>query len=192
MKKAGKIGIFVLYMALFFAFSSAVYSAIGSTFPPDVELKPGQSDRFKFEIQAVSHPNDVECSYNLDNKEDLFYAVFDRQGPVEIKAGGTFVVTGTVAVNETAEPGIRKRDIEVSCKDIIDSVGQSASAAFGVYRVSLNVNIVDERTRGNVYVVPAPKKPLLTGTMIAGIAAALIVLIILIAVIVLKKKKKQV
>lgn len=187
--KTRKNILFPLYAVLFILASSIAYSAIGATHPADMQLKPSQSDRFKFEIQAVSHPNNLLCSYHLDKKTD-FDVVFDAEGPVTIEAGGVALVTGTVTVNETKQTGAYTRNIEVSCKDITDNIGNQGSAAVGVYNIFLNVNVVQDRTLENIFISsPQQEKPLLT-TPVATALIALVIIAIVVLAIVLKRRKK--
>jgi len=188
----GKIRALFLYAFVFMALSSLAYAAIGTTHPSDLELKPGESDRFKFEIQAVSHNSDVECSFNPDTN-DLFSIVFDQQSPMNISEGGSAIVTGTVSVNQSTEPGVYRRNIEVSCKDISDQA-EGGSAAIGVYNIFLNVNVVGDRTRENIYVSPLIKKRPFMGYISTpigiGIAIAIIFIIILILLLIRRRNKK--
>lgn len=187
--KGKKNALFPVYILLFILLSSVSYAAIGATHPADMQLKPGQSDRFKFEIQAVSHPNSITCSYNLDKKTD-FDVIFDAEGPVTIEAGGVALITGTVTVNETKSVGGYTRNIEVSCKDVITNSQDQGSAAVGVYNIFLNVDVVQDRTHENIYVSPPqPKTPLLSATMVAAILAALAIIVIVVLILITKRKK---
>lgn len=184
-----KVLILGLYAVVFALASFAAYSAIGATHPADMQLKPGQSDRFKFEIQAVSHPNNLLCSYHLDKKAD-FDVVFDNEGPVTIGAGGVALVTGTVTVNETRQAGAYTRNIEVSCKDIVDNIGNQGSAAVGVYNIFLNVNVVQDRTLENIFVPPIQPKTSFLTTPVAAALVTLVIIAIAVLAIVLKRRKK--
>lgn len=190
-KTISKLSMLVASALIFTLLSSAAFSAIGVTHPTDMELKPGQSDRFKFEIQAVSHNSDVECSYKLDQKT-VFDVIFDGQSPVAIPAKNVAVITGTVRVNETIAPGAYKRNIEVSCKDIVSGAESQGSAAIGVYNIFFNVLVVGERTRENIYVNPASEKKFYESTSFMAAFIVLIISIIALAIyLVLRKKRKN-
>ncbi len=60
------IGIIVFSLLAIQLANAAI--GVGSPFPSELELSPGESGRLQFEIQSTENQGPVTCTYNLEKK----------------------------------------------------------------------------------------------------------------------------
>ncbi|MBS3163349.1 hypothetical protein J4427_01540 [Candidatus Woesearchaeota archaeon] len=160
---------------------------VGYPYPSQLELKPGESGRFQFEIQTTPEEGDVTCTYNLENPIPLIIN-FDEQSIPITPTGQTIrmPVYATVTVPIEAESGSYSTSFCVTCapKDEGNPVG-----ALGAYcGITFGVNVVGERTRENPYVPPKPAK---TNAFILTIIFTLIAILVLVFIYITKRVLKR-
>jgi len=155
-KKILLILVFLIILGVNINITNAAY---GITYPkPSLELSPGDEGRFQFTIQNSPAEKEVSCTLTLDGASPLLIE-FDSN-PVNIQADIQKMMFGTVKVPEDLPIGEYKETFCVECVDSFQGEvsGQQGASIHGRYcKVPINVKVVDERTRDNLYV---PEKPL--------------------------------
>jgi hypothetical protein len=155
--------------------------------PYDVELLPGETAGFTFQIQAVTSTEDLDCVYSISGMNPLVLE-FEEDGVV-VAAGTISNVYGTVTAPEDAEKKTYGGSLTVSCGPL-----QTSDVGGSVVRTTIggspfNVNVVDVRERDIREISPPDKAADYTSIII--IAAIIIIIIVAIGVYYWYKKRRR-
>jgi len=169
----------IIFTLVFMLTLQFVLAGVTNPLPGEIELLKGESGRFKFQIQAVNRPTDIECTFNLEGDSPLIVEFDDATAFVEANSVKDFY--GTVDVPRKLDYGKYTQSFCVECnpKDKLEG------ATVQIYSCGLpiNVAVVKERTKNNMNV---PGKPFDYALLVAVLVVAIIVIIII-----FKKKKKS-
>lgn len=183
-----KLKLFViLIVSLIFANLANAAIGVGSPFPSTLELKPGESGRFQFEIQSTPEEGLVTCKYNLENPIPLTVE-FDEQSVLITPTGQTMrmPVYATVTAPINISDGAYSTSFCVACAPA--KSGNPVGALGSYCGITFSANVVSERTRENPYVPPKPKK--VNPFTLSFVLIAIIILVIL-SVIIIKRLYKR-
>jgi len=167
----------LLVAAIFLA--SFVY-AIGASFPrpQNIELTPGQSSYFAFQIQTDESP--VSCVPVIQETQGLELA-FNQKYDVE--ANEKYVVKPQVIVPEQTPFGDYTATFCVECTPISEAEGSKVIPK--ICGLPITVKVVSERTRENMF-EPAPAGYDLWITLLI---IAIVILAIIIYYLIRKKSR---
>lgn len=163
----------IMFLALIYA-----ASAIGVTrpIPQEIQLLPGQSNSFKFQIQSDDYA--IDCTYDLE-MESILDVGFETP-KIVLQANEKEYVTGTITAPEDAPSGEYSTKFCVRCSPLVKEEGKS-STRFNYCDLPLSVSIVSQRTKENILEIPEVQKPpymlWIWAILIAIIAATIIWLI---------------
>lgn len=181
-----KIIILILTGIILINFVNAAVG-VGYPFPSTLELKPGESGRFQFEIQTTPEEGLVTCNYNLENPIPLIVE-FDEQS-TSIPPTGNMIrmlVYATVTAPIDIESGGYSTSFCVTCAP---AESGNPVGMLGAYcGITFGANVVGERTRENPYVPPKKTKmnPIALSLILIMIAA-----LIILSVIYIKRLSKK-
>lgn len=177
----------LLFPVIFIILLQTAFAGVTNPLPAEIELLKGESGRFKFQIQAIAHEETVECSYSMENPESSLKVSFDEPSTI-VQAGTVRDVYGTVKAPRSLDFGEYTEYFCVNCR-AISPPPPGAQVQINVCSLPINVNVVKERTKDNMYI---PEKPLpaLFYPMITALAVILI-LIAIIVILLLKKRKRE-
>ncbi len=170
-----------------------VSAGVTNPAPTNLELKKGESGRFKFQIQNTKQAEPVICSAVLEGDSPLIIEFDEEEMAVEGNSIKYFYGTVTPPDDDTRSEG-RLKPIEfgqytqsfcVQCR----KGAAAAGAAIQIITCSLpiNVNVVEGRTKENMYITPKPIK--IIHILIAVIIIILILIILVYLLHFLKKKR---
>ncbi len=177
----------ILIISLFIVNFVNAAIGVGYPFPSQLELKPGESGRFQFEIQASPEEGPVTCNYNIEQQLPLTIE-FDEQ-PIPITPTGQTIrmpVYATVTAPIDIEPGSYSTSFCVSCSPAIS--GQPIGVVGSYCGITFGVDVVGERTRENPYVPPKPSK---TNTLVLTLMLIGIGILILLTIWIVRKILKK-
>lgn len=178
----------MLIISLLFADLANAAVGVGYPFPSQLELRPGESGRFQFEIQTTPEEGLVTCNYNLENPIPITIE-FDEQ-TTSIPQTGQMIrmpVYATVTAPIETEPGKYSTSFCVTCAP---AESGNPVGMLGAYcGITFGVDVVGERTRENPYVPPKPAK--INGLILAIIIAGIGILILLAVLITRRILKKR-
>lgn len=159
---------------------------VGYPYPSQLELKPGESGRFQFEIQTTLEEGAATCTYNLENPIPLTVD-FDEQS-IPITPTGQVIrmpVYATVTAPVDIEPGKYSTSFCVTCAP---KVTGNPVGVLGAYcGITFGADIVGERTRPNPYI--PPKKTKMNPFVLSLILVIIIALVILSVVFIRRLSK---
>ncbi len=163
-----------------------INAGVGVTSPGAIiQLEPGQSSRFQFEIQTVLLNSPVECSITFNTAP--FTIELDSPSPIFIGPGLRYQVYGNVSAPKDIGVGLYQKSYSVACSS---PEGQQGGASIQEIHgaIPFTIELVSSRTRENPYVPPKPEKQY-PPTVIFLILA--LIIIILFIVFLAKRNKKQ-
>lgn len=181
-----KINFFFFLIIGVFLIDTA-FAGVTNPLPTEIELLKGESARFKFQIQAVAHPYAVRCTYSLE-EEPIFRVSFDSAETI-VEGGKTKDVYGTVTAPRKLDYGGYSATFCVSCKDIQTPPQPGANVEILTCGLPININVVKERTRENMFVPPKPREPLFMPFV--GAVIIIIILLMIILYFLIKNRKKE-
>lgn len=153
--KKGILIVFIFTILIAQAVNATI--GIGNPIPAVLELKPGESGRFRFQIDASQNAYPTECSYPLDHKTNL-NVEFDTP-QVTLKAEEIRTLYATVNVPENYEEGNYKETFCVSCGNIMPATENAPAAVKAIYcDIPVKVDVVSVRTKENNPVPPSKKE----------------------------------
>jgi len=179
MKKIILLGIFTILII------QLVSAGVTTPLPSNMELLKGEDGRFKFEIQGVNQESNLICDYSFES-EPLFEVEFDEDSVV-VEAGEILEVYGTVKVPKDLDYGSYTAEFCVICNK--ESTEAGASVNINTCGLPLNVNVVDERTRENLYVPDKVKNYKLV--LLIVVIVSIIILALVITALLKKKTTKR-
>ncbi len=171
----------------------SLVQAIGVTRPVPlaVELLRGESQVFRFQVQATTSTLDQLCSYSISGVSPLVVD-FEEESGVTVKAGGKENVYFTIIVPEDAPIRGYLGKLAVRCGDKREAKGITGSAVYSTINSPFSVDVVSFR-EGEKPEMEIPEGP-------AGISTEIVIVIIIAAVILIagvyywskKSRKKRV
>lgn len=179
---------FWLFSVMFVLLLETAFAGVTNPLPTEIELLKGESGRFKFQIQSVAHEETIECTYSLENPEPVLKVSFD-EASVVVEAGTVKNVYGTVKVPGSLDLGKHTEYFCVKCR-AIQPPPPGAQIHIDVCSLPINVNVVKERTKENMF-IPGKPLPALFYPMIASLAVILVLVVIIIVLLLKRRKKKQ-
>jgi len=177
----------IIYPFVLVIILSSFVLATGVTYPspPDIELTPGQSERFRFSIQ--SGLEESVCSYQITDPT-IIDVQFDEK-EIVIEGNRRHNVFGTVTVPEDAQNGEYITKFCAGCNPT-NVEGTGSPLVFRTCELPIKVNVVGARTRENMKVeLEAPEKPIKIPT--TPVTIFIIIILILIALILWYKHEKK-
>ncbi len=179
MKKIIFYGLVALFVVQF------VSAGVTNPQPTELELMKTESGRFKFQIQTITNPSSILCTYSLEGDSPLIVEFDDDE--VLVEANTKKYVYGTVTVPENIEQKISfdtqgymvfEENFCVSCGSADGIAG--ASVQINTCDLPITVRVVSQRTRDNMYVppkpLPAPELPV-PGIIIVSLIIVVIAII---------------
>jgi len=174
----------VIIIVLSFNFSAVKAIGVTRPIPYDIELMRGESANFVFEIQAITSPDKIICSYSANNLEPLIIK-FDQK-EVRIEPGKIQKIYGQVTVPNDAPYGTYSGTISVSCGALTEEGGSGSVVKTTIGGSPFNVKVVEFR-EGEIKTVTIPE----TKKSYLGIIIIITLLIIVIGVYYYFKSKKK-
>lgn len=175
-----------------------VHAGVTNPQPSELELMRGESGRFKFQIQTLTNPSGVLCTYSIVGEPALIITFDDDEK--EVDANSKEYVYGTVTVPKNITEHLSSDSLSllffeenfcVSCRNLVGYGG--ASVQINTCDLPINVRVVKERTRENMYILPLPPPPMpapkfpLTNLIL--ISVVIIIAISLLVVIIYRRRK---
>ncbi len=119
-------------------FSLGAVSALGVTrpVPYNIEITPGSSEEFSFEIQAVTSTEDVVCKPSISGMQGLEVFLDDQ---IEVSAGEIKEVTGKITAQEDVAFGEYSGQLNVNCHALNSEEGSDVNTAIGGLAITANV-----------------------------------------------------
>lgn len=163
-----------------------VNAAVGVTSPAAIiELRPGESARFQFEIQTVLLDGPVACAITFNTEP--FNIKLDNPSPITIEKGLRYQVYGTITAPSDIGVGSYKKSFSVACSSIEGPQGGGAAVQEVHGFIPFNIDVVNTRTRENPYIPPQPEKQYPSTVLFLIFVLIIIVLFIILLV---KRNKK--
>jgi len=167
----------------------AVWSfGITEPLPVGLKLLRGDSQRFFFQIQAVSSTNKLECTYTITGMDPLIIN-FD-QDSVTVDAGGVENVYGTVTVPETAPVKTYSGQVMVNCAPPIGAQEGTGSRLQQSMAVQFNLNVVGALEERKTETIPE-EQPKVSYIPTFTILVIIIAIIAIVYWFISKRKKKK-
>lgn len=169
-KKINVIGIAVLTIL----FTSPFVLALGVTRPVPLEVKlmSGESQNFRFQIQAVTSVDDQECYCSLSGLDPLL-VTFEKE-KVKIDAGGVKYSYFTVEVPEDAPTDQYTGKLSVRCGAAMPG-GLTGSMVYSTINSPFTLDVVTFREAEKPEMeIPKPEVPYENLAIIAVVAIILI------------------
>ncbi len=183
--KKNKILLYILILVL----TNQIVFAIGISFPipSEIEISPGESERFFYQIQHGGLP--VSCTEQITDAEGLEIR-FDENVKI-LKEGNGKSFYGSVIAPEDITNGDRIVKFCVTCTPLnVDIAGQQgAGMQFINCGIPINVKVIGERTRKNVPEIPSLEEPFKIPEI--PIYYYIIVILVLILLIIWYKYEKK-
>ncbi len=130
----------ILVLAAIFAilFSFASVSALGVTRPTpyNIEVVPGTSAEFSFEIQGITSEEDLVCNPSVSGLDGIEVSL-DNEVPVS--AGEITEVVGELVVPEGVSFGEYSGELSVRCSSADAVEGSSVKTNIGGLKITANV-----------------------------------------------------
>jgi len=169
----------ILSSVVFLVLVISVVSAVGVSYPhpQNIELRPGESSYFTFQIQADNFP--LVCIPEIENAAGLEFA-FNQQ--YEIEANQRYNVKPQLIVPKQTGLGNYKATFCVECAPSEDVSGSKIIPK--VCNLPVTANVVSERTRPNMF----EEEGLGVFVWITLLVAAIIILAIIILVLVKRRR----
>lgn len=178
-----------LIPALLILIMPFISAGVGVTSPATIiELTPGQSSRFQFEIQTVLLDNPVKCSITFDTSP--FVVELDSTSPITIEPKLRYQVYGKVTAPQEIGLGSYKKSYSVACSDIGAEQGGGAAIQEIHGFIPFNIDVVNTRTRENPYVPPKQEEKL-PSTLLLFIFVLIIVILFIIFLVSRSKKRRR-
>jgi hypothetical protein len=174
----------IIWILSLMILAQIVFAGVTNPLPTELNLMKGESGRFKFQIQTIASNQEVQCVSSLAEESPLLIE-FDPD-EIIVPASTVREVRGTVTVPDEIEFGTFQEEFCISCRPTEGAPGSSVSV--DTCGLPLKVNVVQERTRDNMYI---PPKPGLSFTAITIIVLIIIIAGVLIAVILRRMRKRQ-
>lgn len=135
----------ILISIILTIFLASIVSAIGVTYPhpQNIELRPGQSTYFTFQIQSDDFP--LICVPLIQDKAGLEFA-FNQQ--YEIEPNQKFVVKPQLIVPKQTSYGLHEASFCIECSPSGEIEGSKIVPR--ICNLPVTANIVAERTRVNM------------------------------------------
>ncbi|MBW2965822.1 hypothetical protein KY342_01820 [Candidatus Woesearchaeota archaeon] len=160
------------------------YAGVTNPLPTELNLYKGETGRFKFQIQTVASNQEIECVYRLAEESPLSVS-FDP-ATIVVPAGTVRDVYGSVTAPRDLDFGTYEEEFCISCKPTQGTAGTSVQIE--TCDLPIKVNVVEERTRDNMYIPPRPFP--FIGKVLIG-AGILVLLLIIIYLVIRMIKRKQ-
>jgi hypothetical protein len=146
---AMKIGTIFSIILLTTLFSLPFAQAIGVTRPVPlaVKLLRGESQVFRFQVQATTSTTDQSCTYSMEGLDPLVL-VFENPEGAMVEAGGTQYVYFTLNVPTDAPTKGYEGKLIVKCGDKQAATGITGSAVYSTINSPFTVDVVLERVTG--------------------------------------------
>jgi flagellar basal body-associated protein FliL len=164
------ISIFILCLMVILPLA---YAGVTNPLPSNIELLKGDSERFKFQIQALHSESDLICTYEFENENMAFSVVFDEDETL-VPSGELKYVYGTVNLPKNIDFGTYSENFCVNCVPVTKTSG--TGVVIKTCGLPIKVNVVEERTRDNLYV---PEKE----TNFKVIIGIIVIVLILLAIV---------
>lgn len=158
----------IAYLAILLILSSAALAGVTNPLPTELNLKPGESGRFKFQIQTVASNQELNCRYYL-TEASVLSVKFDP-AEIVVPAGTVREVYGTVKASRSLDYGAYAEKFCISCFPTSSPSG--AAVAVETCDLPIKVNVVEERAKDNMYVPPKPFSAVLLLIVVLGIVTA--------------------
>ncbi len=142
----------IIYAVLIIILSQIVFAGVTNPLPAELNLLPGESGRFKFQIQTVTSDYNLSCDYSLEEKSPLNIE-FDSD-EIVVPAGTIEDIYGTVDVPDELDYGTYEASFCISCEPTSKKAG--ASVKIDTCDLPIKVNVVSGREKENMYVPPKP------------------------------------
>jgi hypothetical protein len=154
--------------------------AIGVTRPVPlaVKLLPGESQVFRFQIQATTSTMDQSCSCSIGGISPPLIVEFEEESGITVSAGGKENVYFTVYVPEDAPLKTYIGELTVRCGDKRESMGITGSLVYSTINSPFSVEVVSFR-EGEKPEMEIPEE--LTAIPMETVIVIIIVIVILIA-----------
>lgn len=182
-----KLFVILIVSLIFINFVNAAIG-VGYPFPSTLELKPGESGRFQFEIQSVEGQGAVTCTYTLEKSVPLAID-FDEQ-PIPISQATGQVIRIPVYATVTAPLNITSGDYStsfcVSCSP--KDTGQPVGALGSYCGINLGISVVSERTRENPYIPPKKTK---MNPFVLSLTLVIIIALVILSVVFIRRLSKH-
>lgn len=162
----------IIWILSLLIIAQIAYAGVTNPLPTELNLLQGESGRFKFQIQTIASNQEIECISSLAGESPLIIE-FD---PAEIivPAGTVREVRGTVTVPQNLEFGTYEEEFCISCSPTQGTAG--AAVKIDTCDLPIKVNVVQERTRENMFIPPKPF-PLIWKVIIISAVLIIIALI---------------
>jgi hypothetical protein len=150
------------------------FAGVTNPLPTELNLLEGESGRFKFQVQAITSEQDLECTSSL-KENSVLLVDFDPE-TIVVLAGTVKDIYGTVEVPKELGFGTFEENFCISCKPVTGMTG--AAVMVETCNLPIKVNVVAERTRDNMYIPPKPF-PLMTLVVIVVVGVLLLTIVFL-------------
>ncbi len=159
---------------------SIVSAAVTAPMPRNIELTPGQSSQFSFQIQQADN-FDIVCKYVPEN---LGILEISLDNEYQVAAGQSITVKGTVTLPSSAAPADYQATFCMECSPKTTEGGSSIKIRYCNDKYPLTIQGVSERTRTNQY----DKE----GTSLLWLILLIVLIILVLLTWYILKKKKRV
>lgn len=150
-------------------------TGVSEPFPSNLELLPGESGKFVFQIQSVADPKELSCSVSFQEVDSLDI-VFEETSFI-VNAGDVRDVLATVTAPRELPYGKYKGSFCISCSNVNVNTGGASPVTFNTCGLDFSVDVVSIRTRNNVdFPEKRVKKPIYLIVLIIAIILMIIVL----------------
>ncbi len=178
----------ILWILGILMIAQIAYAGVTNPLPTELNLFRGETGRFKFQIQTVASNQELECLFYLSEESPL-QVTFDP-ATIIVPAGTVRDVYGSVFVPRDLKFQTYEENFCISCAPTEGAAGTSVKIE--TCDLPIKVNVVQERTRDNMFVPPRPFPLYLKILIGAGVLIAIIIVIYLIRKLLGKKKVKVV
>jgi hypothetical protein len=149
--------------------------AIGVSYPNELELMNNEAGRISFSVQLVQMETST-CRFSIEGIEPLTWEL-DKGNEITFEAGSINHLYGTISVPKDAEERLYEGKIKVQCVPHVELEG-SGSRITQSMNVPIKVNVVNNRTKENLFVPPKPADWFLVIIIIAVVAVIIISMVV--------------
>jgi hypothetical protein len=187
MVKYKRLGLIATLLVLL---SFQVVWSFGITEPLPVGLKllRGDTQRFYFQIQAVTSPDKLACTYSISGMDPLVVN-FDKDSVV-VDAGEIVNIYGTISVPDTAPVKTYNSQVTVNCAPSVELKDTSGSFLQQSNVVRFNVNVVEALEERKTETIPE-EQPEVSYIPTFTILVIIIAIIAIVYWFIAKRKKKK-